>query len=437
MINETLFINLIQAVVKSKLFILFFLITNFSYSCSYAKSKDESQKIQLGIDNLIANNFADIKNKKVALFTNFSGRNVDGILTAEILSKQKGFTLKYFFSPEHGFYGENHAGEKVENNEVFGIPIISLYGSLRRPPLNILQELDVVLIDIQDIGIRSYTFLSSVNYMLTACAEAGIKAIVLDRPNPIGGNIVDGNITEKGCETFMSLIPVPYIHGLTLGEISLMMNEEGWLKNTEGKAMKCDVSVIKMSNWKRYMRWEDCDLLWFPTSPQIPTPDAIRGAAMFGIFGELSIFSIGIGTSMPFQYLGTPAMKVNKVYENINKHNFFGTLIQVSHFKPFYGKFANTSCKGFIFKFPPSQNFAPYTTGIKIMLEVKKIHPELFMPEIVMESRRKMFEKVTGSNQLFNKIFSDATDEEILEVATQGLADFLIKREKYLLYPNE
>lgn len=158
MINETLFINLIQAVVKSKLFILFFLITNFSYSCSYAKSKDESQKIQLGIDNLIANNFADIKNKKVALFTNFSGRNVDGILTAEILSKQKGFTLKYFFSPEHGFYGESHAGEKVENNEIFGIPIISLYGSLRRPPLNILRELDVVLIDIQDIGIRSYTF---------------------------------------------------------------------------------------------------------------------------------------------------------------------------------------------------------------------------------------------------------------------------------------
>ncbi len=421
---------------KNIVYIILFIIANLSTSCSYANPTNP-KKVKLGIDVIVENNFADITNKNVGLFTNFSGRTSDGLLTAEILSQQKKFNLKYIFSPEHGFYSGNYAGEKVESYEVFGTPVISLYGSSRRPPIKLLKELDIVLIDIQDIGIRSYTFLSSVNYMLAACAEAGIKAIILDRPNPIGGNIVDGNITEKGCETFMSLIPVPYIHGLTLGEISLMMNKEGWLKNASGKVMKCDISVIKMKNWKRAMRWEDCGLLWFPTSPQIPTPDAIRGAAMLGIFGELSLFSIGIGTSMPFQYLGTPAMKAEKVFQKIQKHQLFGTLVQIAHFKPFYGKFPKTTCKGFIFKYPPSQNFAPYTTGIKIMLELKKIHPELFISEIVMENRKKMFEKVTGSKNLFQKIFSNATDDEVLEVATRGLSDFLLKREKYLLYSEK
>ena len=416
---------------------IFILNCLFSVSCSYADSSSKINlhaKINLGIDKLISENFSSIKNKKVGLFTNFSGRTSQGELTAEILSKQTLFTLKYLFSPEHGFFGESHAGEKVSNQEVFGIPVISLYGDSRRPNVNLLKQLDVVLIDIQDIGIRSYTFLSSVNYMLSACAEANIEVIILDRPNPIGGDIVDGNVTDANHISFLSLIPVSYIHGLTLGEISTMMNEEGWLKTSNGKTVKCKLRILQMEGWRRNMSWEDCGLLWFPTSPQIPTTDAIRGAAMLGIFGELSIFSIGIGTSMPFQYLGTPALKTDLVYKEIKDNKNDGVLIQISHFKPFYGKFPNVNCKGFIFKFYNSSEFRPYTSGIKTILAIRKIHPELFIPELIDTSRKKMFIKVTGCDDLFNKIFLGGSDEEVLEAANNGLKDFLKIRQKYLIY---
>ena len=422
--------------VKIKLFIFFILIL-LNFGCSKAATTND-HTIQLGIDILVSSNFESIYNKNVGLFTNFSGRNSDGILTAEIMAKQSLFKLKYFFTPEHGFYGENHAGEKVENYKVFDIPVISLYGSSRRPDINLLKELDVVVVDIQDIGIRSYTFLSSVNYLISECAEANVQVIILDRPNPIGGNIVDGLVTEKGNENFLSLIPVPYIHGMTLGELAVMMNEEGWLKNRHNKVVKCkNLSVIKMNGWKRNMCWEDCNLFLFPTSPQIPTPDAIRGAAMLGIFGELSLFSIGIGTSLPFQYLGTPNLKIEDIYNELDEEVLNGILIQYSHFKPFYGKFPNMNCKGFIFKFPKTEfidNFKPFTSGIKIMLAVRKVHPEIFKSNMVETSKKIMFEKVTGSNILFEQFFSDCTDEKILKTANKGVLEFLKVRKKYLIY---
>ncbi len=421
---------------KNKI-IFFIFLANYlcTISCSYADSNSKlHSKVKLGVDKLISEKFSQIKNKKVGLFTNFSGRTSQGELTAEILSRQNSFQLKYLFSPEHGFFGESHAGEKIENNEVFGIPVISLYGASRRPDINILKQLDIVLIDIQDIGIRSYTFLSSVNYMLAACAEANTEVIILDRPNPIGGNIVDGNVTDPKYFSFLSLIPVSYVHGLTIGEISKMMNEEGWLKSTSGKSLKCNLSILQLEHWHRNMQWEDCGLLWFPTSPQIPTPDAVRGAAMLGIFGELSLFSIGIGTSLPFQYIGTPALKVEKIYKELELEKPNGILTQISHFKPFYGKFPNINCKGFIFKFYKSLEFRPYTSGIKTILAIRKTHPELFISELVDSARKEMFIKVTGCSELFNKIFHDGSDKEVIDAANCGLKDFLLLREKYLLY---
>lgn len=403
-------------------------------SCSDVDANNGKQNILLGIDKITTEKYNLLKGKKVGLFTNFSGRTAKGILTAEVFAKQNVFTLKYLFSPEHGFFGGQHAGEKVDNQEIFGIPVISLYGSSRYPNIDILKELDVIVIDIQDIGIRSYTFLSSVNYMLAACAEAGIPAIVLDRPNPIGGNIVDGAVTQAGFESFMSLLPVPYIHGLTLGEISKMMNEEGWLKTKSGRIVKCNLTIIKMEGWRREMRWEDCGLLWFPTSPQIPTPDAIRGAAMLGIFGELGILNIGIGTSLPFQYIGMPGLKVDTIYKQLQDISDNGVLIQQAHFKPFYGRFAATNCQGFILRFPNSDIFKPYTSGVKIMLAIRKVHEELFELDKIDKSKKEMFIKVTGGEELFTRLFIGASDSDVLAAAQLGLPEFMMLRKKYLIY---
>jgi len=414
------------------LIFLLFLSTSSNLSC---KENTPYKKVILGIDNLIASNYRQIQGKNVGILTNFSGRTNNGLLTAEILSQSKLFSLKTIFSPEHGFYGGSHAGDSVGSGEIFGVNFISLYGITRRPKLDDLKKLDIMLIDIQDIGIRSYTFLSSVNYMLTACGEVNIPVIVLDRPNPIGGNIVDGSVTEKHSECFMSLIPVSYIHGMTIGEISIMMNEEGWLKNADGVVQHCNLNVIKMDNWNRSMRWEDCNLIWFPTSPQIPTADAIYGAATLGIFGELSLFNIGIGTSLPFRYLGTPEINDSAVYKQIK---FFSKddeiLIQIAHFKPFYGKFANKNCKGLIFCYPKSNSFEPYITGIRSILAIRKIHPEMFILDSLKQDRIEMFKKVTGGSSLLDALFDDTPDSKIIEIGRKGLVDYKILRKKYFLY---
>ena len=412
----------------------FFVLLLLIFGASNISCK-ENNKVILGVDNLIASNYQAIKGKNVGILTNFSGRTGKGLLTAEVLSQSKLFSLKTIFSPEHGFYGGSHAGEAVAGGEIFGVKFISLYGATRRPNLEDLKKLDVMLIDIQDIGIRSYTFLSSVNYMLTACGEANIPVIILDRPNPIGGNIVDGSVTEKGNEGFMSLIPVSYVHGMTLGEISIMMNKEGWLKNSDGKVQNCDLNVIKMNNWNRNMRWEDCNLMWFPTSPQIPTADAIYGAATLGIFGELSLWNIGIGTSLPFRYLGSPELNDNAVYKEIKKFaNDDEVLIQIAHFKPFYGKYSNQSCNGFIFNYPKSNFFEPYTTGIKSILAIREVHPEIFYIDSLREDRIEMFRKVTGGSALLDALFDGTPNNKVIEIGRKGLADFKLLRKKYFLY---
>ena len=427
---------LVSKYLKIFQYLTFFVLPLMTNSCTKAETQiAKYNKVVLGVDKLIESKFEPIRGKKVGLFTNFSGRTSEGLLSAEILANSNIIALEYIFTPEHGFFGESHAGEKVENAEVFGVQVISLYGSSRRPNIEILKKLDVVLVDIQDVGIRSYTFLSSVNYMLAACAEAGVPAIILDRPNPIGGNVVDGSVTEKGAESFMSLIPVSYVHGLTLGEISIMMNREGWLRNTKNEVVKCNLSVIKMDGWRRSMRWEDCNLLWFPTSPQIPTSEAIYGAATLGIWGELSIWNIGIGTSLPFQYIGRPDLDKEAIFNEIKKFSANNEiLLQLAHFKPFYGKFAKEDCRGFIFRFPKSDSYQPYTLGVKTILAIRKVHPELFRIDSIAKDRQAMFKKVTGGSALLDVMFNGKSDREVIAIAQKGLNDFSELRKKYFLY---
>lgn len=420
-----------------KYLIIALLFCIINSSCNSAENKQNNRNVTLGIDKLIESNFAQLKGKKVGLFTNFSGRTQNGELTAEILAKSSQVNLISIFAPEHGFYGADYAGANIDNSQVFGIPIVSMYGATRRPPLEALQTLDVMLVDIQDIGIRSYTYISSVNYLLTACAEVNIPVIILDRPNPMSGEIVDGAITEAGSETFVSLMPIPYIHGLTIGELAIMMNKEGWLKNAKGEVQKCNLSVIKMEKWTRNMRWNDCGLIWYPTSPQITSPEAVFGCATLGIFGELSLLNIGIGTSLPFRYLGTPDLNVEKIQQELQKYNQIKNkeiLIQPAHFKPFYGKFSGQTCCGFIFNYPNSPECKPFTAGVQTMLAIRKVHPELFNLKNIDTNKTTMFRKVTGGSKLLDALFGNASDQEVLTIANKGVADFIKIRKKYLLY---
>ncbi len=389
---------------------------------------------KLGIDVVIESNFSQFKGKKIGLLTNQSGRTGDGRLTAEVFAMQNDLDLVAIFVPEHGLFGAVLAGEKIDDENYLGIPVYSLYGRARDPHPQQIAKCDVIVIDIQDIGIRSYTFLSTMFYVIKASAEQNKPVFILDRPNPIGGNIVDGNVLEKGKESFVGIVPISYIHGCTFGELANMINEENWLgKNKSGKQIKADITVVKMQNWKRSMAFEHTGLTWFPTSPHIPSVDAIRGAAILGIFGELGFINIGIGTTLPFQYIGSPKFPTDLVLKELNGGSFDGVTLHKARYKPFYAKYNNEYCEGLLLRFHHNENFLPYQTGAKIFLAIKKHYPQIFIPNRIGNNAKDMFNKVTGNEKYFESLFSKDS-KNLLSIATNNLEQFKKMRKKYLLY---
>ncbi|MCB0701702.1 MAG: DUF1343 domain-containing protein [Candidatus Kapaibacterium sp.] len=396
---------------------LIILISNFSPLLS----KD----IRLGIDVLMSDEINVVQNKRIALFTNQSGINADGVPTAELLSHDIRIDLRKIFVPEHGYYTTIPAGEPVSNDSIFGTPIVSLYGPLKIPDKKVLSNIDAVVVDIQDIGVRSYTYISSLLYLIQGCAENNIEVIILDRPNPLGGLIVDGNTPEKKFKSFVSLVPTTYIHGCTIGELALMINGEIWTENKK----QCNLTIVRMEGWERWMAWEDTGLMWIPTSPHVPTANSVRGISTLGTIGELGIVSIGIGTTSPFGYIGSPYLN----FDNLSV-SYEGAYLQKTFYRPFYGMFSGKDVPGFYLKFNLSNHFKPYTTGLLILNELVKNNPELLSDKNLKSQSINMFNKITGTDKILKAIESNLPNEMIVTLANDGLIDFLNIRTKYLLY---
>jgi len=389
--------------------------------------------IKLGIDVLIENHFKELNGKKVILLTNNAGRTNKGELTVQAFLKNKNLNLIALLTPEHGFYTTIPAGQKVKDDRLFGLPVYSLYWKDRKPLNKHLKKCDALVIDIQDIGIRSYTFLSTVFNTMQVCAVKNIPVYILDRPNPLGGLVIDGNTLEPEMKSFVGIIPTSYIHGCTIGELATMINKEGWL-NKRNKRIRCKLKVIKMKNWHRWMQWEDTGLLWYPTSPHIPTPNAIRGAAVLGVFGELGFISIGIGTTLPFQYIGSPYLNTLKIIKSLGTKRFEGLNLNPIVYEPFYGMYSSKACNGFLLTFPLSNLFTPYSDGFKIILAIRKNYPKLFQSKIIKQKSKKMFGKVTGNPQIFKELFNNGNDKRIIKLIHKGLNNYIKIRQKYLLY---
>ncbi|MFN3781081.1 MAG: exo-beta-N-acetylmuramidase NamZ domain-containing protein, partial [Candidatus Kapaibacteriota bacterium] len=196
-------------------------------------------KVLLGIDVLIRDDFRILQGKRVGLVANSSSRSSTQKMTVEYFVNNPNFTFTAIFTPEHGFFTTIPAGMSVPDDSIYGVPLFSLYGSNRKPTPYQLSMVDIIVFDLQDIGVRSYTYISTLFKVMEACAEFDIPLVVLDRPNPLGGNLVDGNVTDSDKISFVSIIPVPYLHGCTIGEIALMVNGEGWLKSN-GSAKRCN-----------------------------------------------------------------------------------------------------------------------------------------------------------------------------------------------------
>jgi uncharacterized protein YbbC (DUF1343 family) len=240
----------------------------FAFLFTLFASQLTAGKVKTGLEVLKGQNFAPIKGKRVGLITNPTGVDRNLQSTVDLFFHSKDIKLVALYGPEHGVRGDYTAGATVSNfkDPETGLPVYSIYGKTRKPTPEMLRDIDVLVYDIQDIGSRSYTYISSLGLAMEAAAENNIEFVVLDRPNPLGGQKMEGCLTEPAFTSFVSQFPIPYIHGLTVGELATYLNEEGLLANK----IKCKLTIIPMKGWKRKMTFEQTGLPWVPSSPHIP-----------------------------------------------------------------------------------------------------------------------------------------------------------------------
>lgn len=265
-----------------------------------------AERIYLGIDTLEQSGFKALVDKRVGLLTHPAGVNRNGVSTLNVLFRSSKVNLVALFGPEHGIYGNEKANQPIDDriDRRTGLPIYSLYGKYRKPTPNMLQNLDALVIDLQDIGVRSYTYVSCMRYAMEACFENDVEVIILDRPNPLGGLKVDGPPLDDEWRSYVGAFNVPYVHGFTIGELArLAKYTSGTMNVSDDVRQAGKLTVIKMKGWRRDMLWPQTGLRWVPTSPNIPGLDAVLGYAMTGLGAQIGNFTHGIGTPYPFRLL--------------------------------------------------------------------------------------------------------------------------------------
>lgn len=276
-----------------------------------------TETFQLGISHLRAQNFALLEGRKVGLLTHLAATDEKGTLTIDILKAAPNVNLVALYGPEHGLKGAAGADEDVADTRYAGLPVYSLYGPTRKPTRDMLSGIDVMVIDLQDIGVRSYTYISAMKLTIQACFEQGIPVIVLDRPNPLGGQKVDGPLLDEKFKSYVGSYRVPYVHGLTIGELALVAQYE--LRPLTGS-----LTVVKMTGWHRRMLWSDLGLKWRATSPSIPTLGAAFGYACTGLGAQLGGFKHGYGTEYPFRLLSHPKISPAALKARLEKAGIGG-----------------------------------------------------------------------------------------------------------------
>ncbi|MDE5845210.1 MAG: DUF1343 domain-containing protein [Muribaculaceae bacterium] len=391
-------------------------------------------KVKPGIEVLRDNGFAQLQGKRVGLITNPSGVDNDLKSTIDILHEAPGVTLTALYSPEHGVRGDVHAGDHVDNavDPATGVPVYSIYGKTQKPTPEMLEDVDVLIYDIQDNGCRSFTFISTMGLAMDVCAELGKEFMVLDRPNPVGGNKVEGNIVEDSCYSFVSQFPIPYLYGLTPGELAQYLNEEGLLQG--GK--KVDLSVIPMEGWTRDMDFRETGMPWVLPSPHIPNPEASLYYPMTGILGELYCMSIGVGYTLPFKLVCADWIDAEKFSKAMNDLNLPGVKFRPIHIKPFYSVGKGENLAG-VEIYVTDKETAPLSlTNFYIMQELAKLYPDKLAFEIGDKTRYNMFDKVVGSKEIRKRFCENYNVDDIKDYWNKDVDSFKEQKAKYHLYKD-
>lgn len=390
-------------------------------------------QVKPGIDVLQERSFDILQGKRVGLITNPTGVNSSLISTIDLLATAPGVKLVALYGPEHGVRGNVTAGAKVNTytDPTTGVKVWSIYGGTTKPTAAMLEGVDVLVYDIQDIGCRSYTFISTMGKCMEAAAENGIPFVVLDRPNPLGGNKVEGCLVDSDCISFVSQYRIPYVYGLTCGELATYLNEEGLLRC----GVKADLTIVPMQGWQRNMLWQDTGLEWVLTSPHIPQPISALFYPASGILGELEYMNIGVGYTLPFQSFCASWVNADKLAQNLNDKNIPGVYFRPIHIRPYYGFGASTNIQGvqpYIMDYESAELSLLQFYVMEAIAELFPAHKPFLGTKV---SRLTMFDKVCGSKSIRSEFTKGGYKVSAIRNAwMQPAKSFKEKTQKYYLY---
>jgi len=385
------------------------------------------KKVTTGIEFIINEKKNLIKNKRVGIISNQTSVNTNDIHITKLISKYTKSIV--VFAPEHGFDGDVDDRKKINNEINNELTIYSIFGEFKSPDQKILKNLDIIIYDIQDVGVKFYTFISNLVITMEIAKNNNIKVIVLDRPNPIRADIIEGPVTSPAFSSFIGIAPLPIRYGMTVGELALMINNEKYL----GFKLECELEVIKMKNYKRNMWFDQTGLSWIPPSPNIPNLDTAilyPGTCLF----EGTSFSEGRGTKSPFLIIGSPNIDASKLLEKVPNKYLEGVYAKVIEFKPraIIGKesnpkFINKKCHGIEFKVLDRDKIKPINLAISLLDVSNKLFPNKLNPN-------RLLDNLWGNENLRSSLKYCSNVDSIINIMPNQIKEFLKVRENYLIY---
>ncbi len=400
-----------------------------------AQSAAIAGAVSTGAEQLLLSGFGPLNGKRVGLITNQTAL-IGNTHLADILSDAPDVTLAAIYAPEHGFRGLAEAGAKVKNSvdKKTGVRVLSLYGRTKKPTQKMLRGIDVLVFDIQDIGVRYYTYISTMGLAMEAAAEADIPFIVLDRPNPLGGNYVSGYVLEKRHTSFVGQFPIPIVHGMSVGELARMIKGERWLKGLD----TLDLQVIEMRGWTREMRWPAAREGWVATSPNIPTFESALVYPGVGIVG-LTDMNEGRGTPTPFSLFGATWFDNRKAMERLRKARLPGVTFKAETYVPrsipnvaLKPLFKGKRVRGVRVVVRDVDQYAPLEVGVHALVEAANQARSKGRKGFIREPR--MFTLISGTKRLRQMIESRRSAQDIIASWRSEVARFRKLRTPYLLY---
>ncbi len=384
-----------------------------------APSPPSRPTLRLGSDRLFEEPYLGwIQGKSVGLIANHTALNSRLEAVAGMLSSRPGIEVKAIFSPEHGFAGDVQAGVHVPHKS----RVYSLYGAHRSPTAEMLRGIDLLIYDIQDVGVRFYTYISTLYECMEAAAREGIPLIVLDRPNPIDGDRVEGPLLDTGLVSFVGIHPLPIRYGMTVGELARLFNQEGELG--------CDLRVVPMQGWRRSQWFDETGLVWIPPSPNMPTLATATLYAGFCLL-EGTNLSEGRGTTRPFELVGAPWLDAPRLAESLNALELAGAYFRVQSFTPTFSKFKGQVCQGVQVHVVDRDRFDPISSVLHLLRQTLDLHPE------ELEFQDRMFDLLAGQPGLRSGLLRGIPVEQTVSSWQAGLESFRERRARHLIYPED